>query len=213
MLAWAADNGWRADNPALRVEKFKEANDREAWPQEMIDLVRDHGPPWMWQAVALALYTAQRQGDCLRMRWDQIDKQGRITVRPKKTQKAGVKKLEIMIHPELRKVLDTIPRSSVRILNDARGVPWRSSFAFRASWRKALLKGPLTAIAESKLVFHSLRRTAVEQMLLSGNSHQLVQSITAQTYATIERYAANMRRTELGDAAIERWDQHGRRKR
>ncbi len=67
MLGWSVPRGWRSDNPCLSVPKLKGGDGWAPWPWEMIELVRDHGPSWMWHAVALALYTGQRQGDVLVM--------------------------------------------------------------------------------------------------------------------------------------------------
>ena len=59
--------GYRTDNPCAHVRKLAIGEGWEAWPWEMIELVEKHAPKWMWQAVALALYTGQRQGDVLAM--------------------------------------------------------------------------------------------------------------------------------------------------
>lgn len=63
-----------------------------------------------WWAAALALYTGQRLGDCLAMRWSAINAGGVIAVTQAKTGKA----LLIPIHKRLAGVLlDGIPRRAV----------------------------------------------------------------------------------------------------
>ena len=43
-------------------------------------------------------------------------------------------RLEISVHPSLRRVLDAIPKTSVFVLTNTRGRPW-TSVIFRASWQ------------------------------------------------------------------------------
>jgi DNA-binding NarL/FixJ family response regulator len=69
----------------------------------MIELVRQHGPTWIWQATALALYTGQRQGDVLEMSWAAV-KDGMIEVQQEKTGKT----LSIAAHQQLLSVLQML---------------------------------------------------------------------------------------------------------
>jgi len=62
LISWSVPRGFRSDNPCSHVRKLKIGDGWAAWPWEMIELVRQVGPAWMWQATALALYTGQRQG-------------------------------------------------------------------------------------------------------------------------------------------------------
>ena len=84
MLSWSVPRGWRANNPCLLVPKLKSGDGYKPWPWDMIELVEKHAPRWMWHAVALALYTGQRQDDVLAMTRGKI-KNGLIEVRQEKT--------------------------------------------------------------------------------------------------------------------------------
>jgi hypothetical protein len=84
LISWSVPRGYRADNPCTHVRKLKIGEGWEPWPWEMIELVEKHGPPWMWHAAALALYTGQCQGDVLAMTRKTI-KNGLIDVRQEKT--------------------------------------------------------------------------------------------------------------------------------
>ena len=113
LMTWAVEHEWRDDNPAKDVQKLKLGDGSQPWPPEIIALATgERAPVWMREAVALALYTGQRQGDCLRMRWAHISKDGFVSVRQRKTNKM----MEVAIHRDLKVVLDAIPRRAVTIL-------------------------------------------------------------------------------------------------
>jgi integrase len=200
VITWGIPRGYRADNPCQHVRKLKIGEGWRHWPWEMIELVHEHGPAWMWQATALALYTGQRQGDVLEMSWAAV-KDGMIEVRQEKTGKT----LRITAHQQLLRVLAKVPRSSsVPILTSTRGTPWTSD-GFRASWQKALV-GPLTAIREAGLVFHGLRKSAVVMLLEAGCSDAEVAAITGQSRQMIEHYAKEVNQKRLAAAAILKWE-------
>lgn len=199
LISWSVPRDFRADNPCQHVRKLAIGEGWAPWPWELIELVREHGPAWMWQATALALYTGQRQGDVLEMPWSTV-KSGMIEVHQEKTGKS----LIIPAHQRLLRVLAEIPRSSVRILTSTRCTPW-TSHGFRASWQKALI-GPLSAIREADLVFHGLRKSAVVMLLEAGCSDAEVAAITGQSRQMVEHYAKQVNQRQLAAAAILKWE-------
>ena len=153
----------------------------------------------MWQAVALALYTGQRQGDVLAMTRAKI-KNGLIEVRQEKTGRC----LVIPAHQRLLAVIETMQGSSVQLLTNTRGRPWTKS-GFKASWQKAL-RGPLAPIKEARLVFHGLRKSAVVTLLEVGCTTAEVQAITGQSMQMIEHYAKQVNQKALAASAILKWE-------
>ena len=69
-------------------------------------------------AVELALYTGQRPGGGIAMRWDKLVNGGVVVVQ----EKGGVH-LWIPIHPRLEKVLAGIPKKSLTTLTTPGAVP------------------------------------------------------------------------------------------
>jgi integrase len=70
----------------------------------------------------MALYTGQRKGDLIAMRWDAL--QGDVVVvRQEKTSKH----LALPLHRELRTVIATIPKRAITILCNFDGRPWTKS--------------------------------------------------------------------------------------
>lgn len=192
MLAWSVPRGWRRDNPCREVKPLKGSMPYEPWPLSMIEEARRELRDDQWHAVALALYTGQRLGDVLAMRWDAI-RDGRITVRQAKTGKV----LAIRPHRDLQSILDAIPRRAVTILTTIRGTPWTVD-GFKASWNKRkACKG---------VVFHGLRKSAVVTLLECGCTTAEVQAITGQSIEMVEHYARGRDQARLADAAVLKWE-------
>jgi integrase len=210
-ISWSVPRGYRTDNPCEHVRKLKIGDGWAPWPWEMIELVEKHAPAWMWQATALALYTGQRQGDCLAMSRAKI-KNGLIEVKQEKTGR----ELVIPAHQKLLAVLDSMNRDSVQILTSTRGTPWTQD-GFRASWAgefeapqqtRGVLprQHPLWPIKRAGLVFHGLRKSAVVTLLEAGCTDAEVASITGQSRQMVDHYSRQVNQRKLAASAILKWE-------
>jgi integrase len=195
MFVWSVPRGWRSDNPCRDVKPLKGGEGYAPWPRDVIDNARDELREDLWWCVTLALYTGQRLGDVLAMRWDHIV-DGRISVVQEKTKK----RLLIPIHKDLKAILEKIPKRAVTILTSSEGTPWRGGF--QAVWRKHRPE----AVAKSKLVFHGLRKSAVVTLLEAGCTTAMVQAVTGQSLQMVEHYAKGINQVKLAEAAILRWE-------
>ncbi len=211
VISWGIPRGYRADNPCEHVRKLRIGDGWNPWPWDAIELIEKHGPPWMWQAVALALYTGQRQGDVLAMTRTKI-RNGLIEVKQEKTGR----ELIIPAHHKLQAVLATMKRDTVQILTNTRGLPWTPN-GFRASWNGVLeppqqkfgvlpRPHPLWAIKHGGLVFHGLRKSAVVMLLEVGCTTAEVQAITGQSMQMVEHYAKQVNQRKLAASAILKWE-------
>jgi hypothetical protein len=196
MLGWSVPRGWRPDNPCREVKPLKGGQGYAPWMPDVIEAARLDLRPDLWWVVAVALYTGQRLGDCLAMRWSAINAAGLISVRQEKTDKF----LLIPIHRDLKTVLDTIPRRAVTILTSTEGTPWRG---FQATWGKH----KPTSVKEHGLVFHGLRKSAVVQLLEAGCTDAEVSAITGQTRKMVEHYAKEINQKKMALAAMRKWEQ------
>lgn len=194
MLAWSVPRGWRSDNPCREIKPLKGGEAYEPWPWQVIQQAKAELRADLWWAVALALYTGQRLGDVLAMRWSHIAA-GRISVVQEKTGK----RLLIPIHRDLASVLEKIPRRAVTILTNTDGQPWQGGF--QATWRR---NRPECA---QGLVFHGLRKSAVVTLLEAGCSTAETAAITGQSLQMVEHYAKRVNQEKLASAAILRWEQ------
>lgn len=197
MLAWSVPRGWRPDNPCREIKPLRGGEGYQPWPWEIIETAKVeflNEREDMWWAVAVALYTGQRQGDCLTMRWDHISG-GLLSVKQEKTGK----RLAIPLHKDLRTVLETIPKRAVTILTNTDGKPWTKE-GFKSSWGKT--KPECT----KGLVFHGLRKSAVVTLLEAGCTTAEVAAITGQSMEMVEHYAKHVNQRRLAASAILKWE-------
>lgn len=197
MIAWGVPRRWRNDNPCREIKPLKGGDGYEHWPPEVISAARAeliHNRLDLWWSVALALYTGQRKGDVLRMRWDDISG-GMIAVRQQKTGK----RLAVPIHRDLAAILAEIPRRAVTILTDRSGVPW-TLYSHGGAWtdyRPAATRG---------LVFHGLRKSAVVTLLEAGCTDAEVSAITGQSREIVAHYAKGVNQRKLAVTAMGKWE-------
>lgn len=222
VISWSIPRAYCTTNPCEHVKKLRTGDGWAPWPWEMIELLRQHAPAWMWEAAGLALYTGQRQGDVLAMSRTAV-KGGMIEVRQEKTGRL----LVIPAHQQLLILLAEIearrtaaqdettgdktakPESAV-ILTSSRGTPWTAD-GFRASWRKAFVSegdqpSSLVAIRDAGLVFHGLRKSAVVTLLEAGCTDAEVASITGQSRQMVEHYGRQVNQRKLAASAILKWE-------
>lgn len=185
MLNWAVPREWLTANPCLSIRNItlKGGDPYVPWSRDMIEKFARISKPRLWWVAALALYTGQRRGDCLRINWAD-EKSGVISLRQHKTKKA----LFIPMHAELRALWKEIPRISPTVLCNARDRPWTSN-GFGVEWHKQMREPEFAEFREKRLVFHGLRKSAVVMLLESGCTSAEVGSITGQSLEMIEHYA------------------------
>jgi len=192
-------------NPCLGVLglKLKGGKPYEPWPWSMIELVREVAPARLWEAAALALYTGQRRGDVLSMRWSDIESD-QIQVEQSKTGK----RLWVPVHKDLRSILKELPRTGEFVLRNDHGAPWTES-AFKSAWRRLMDDERLGYIKTRRLVFHGLRKSAVVMLLEAGCTDAEVAAITGQSRDMVEHYALAVNQRRLAAAAILKWEGAG----
>ena len=198
MFAWAVKRKYASDNPFAEIDREDwESADYEPWPEDLIELaLKDEriGLP-----TALLYFTAQRIGDCCRMRWDHIDGPV-IHVRQQKTGK----ELEIPIHARLREALDAAPRRGETILADAKGKPAKDQTI--RTWLQSF--GAAHGYA---VVPHGLRKNAVNALLEAECSVAETSSISGQSLRMVEHYARNRNTKRMGRTAMAKWERAGNR--
>jgi integrase len=202
MLSWSVPRDWRADNPCREVKPLKGSVAYTPWPWEVIEAAERElvgkGRQDLWWAIALALYTGQRLGDCLSMRWSVLSENGLIRVVQEKTGK----QLLIPVHKRLQKVLEAVPRRAVTILTSSEGRPWQG---FQTAWQKHK-PGP---VREAELVFHGLRKSAVVMLLEAGCTEAETAAVTGQSLQMVAHYAKQVNQAKLAATAILKWEAAG----
>jgi integrase len=178
-------------NPASKIKKLKTGPGWKAWPKPSLERGHELLSGSCRVAFMLALYTGQRKGDVLSMRWDDIQ-DGLIRI----TQNKTGKELWIPIHPTLADELQQVAKNGVAVVARRDGRPLTDS-GFNRNWRRQQAKHGFTG-----LQFHGLRRNAVNALLEAGCEIPEVSSITGQSFEMVQHYAQEVNQKRLARSAM-----------
>lgn len=110
-------------NPAHGVARVHtEKKSHQPWPDHVVNKALVAGDATLRLALNLLLYTGQREGDVIRMKWDDIRDDEILVVQ----EKTGTK-VWIPLHRDLKALLDQTARNGEYILNSSWGTPFASS--------------------------------------------------------------------------------------
>lgn len=198
LVAYSIDLGWRRDNPAKNVERFRMGDGFTMWQDEDFrrfvdsDDVGDH----LKRAVVLAYYTGLRVSDLIA-----VPKTARaggvITVTPQKTKHSTKAVAVIDEHPELTKWLSSAPTHFAQtLLADPRGLPWT---------RRTITREMTNAVRKlglAGLSFHGLRKGLTGALAESGATDAEIEAVVPHSAAMTRFYRAQANQKRLASAAI-----------
>jgi integrase len=198
VLSVAKDRGTIATNVCERGGKLYSVDRAEIiWQADHIKAFIEVASDELRLALLMALWTAQRQGDLIRLTWSQYDG-SHIRIRQGKTKARVV----IPVGATLKLALDARrpKKAGGVILRNTRGDPWTGD-GFRTSWGKASTRAGLD---DADLRFHDLRGTAVTRLSLAGCNNQQIAAITGHSEKEVDRIIAAYRgiRLELAEQAM-----------
>lgn len=201
VLGWAVDRGLLDANPASRPRQLKTKPRDEVWSPEDEGRFLERASPAMRLAFLLAIYSAQRQGDILRMAWTQYDGAS-LQLRQSKTGRL----IKVPCHPTLRAVLDATKRAAVTILTTATGRAFKEDY-FRHQWREVTKAAGLEG-----LQFRDLRRTAMVRLAEAGATDIEIAAVSGHEIETTRRILETYvpRTTAMAQAAISKLERHGK---
>jgi integrase len=185
VLSVAKDRGTIATNVCERGGKLYEVDRAEViWKPEHIRGFLGSASNELGFALVLALWTGQRQGDLIRLTWEQYDG-AHIRLRQGK-RKARV---AIPVGAVLKAELDARQPKNGKgcILLNTRGKAWTGD-GFRTSWGKAWDDATKTNPAlDDGVRFNDLRGTAVTRLALAGCTVPEIASLTGHSLKDVER--------------------------
>lgn len=198
VLSWAKERGKLRVNPLIKPGRYYQGSRRDrVWSDEEERAFLAAVPARMRLPFLLAIWTAQRQGDLLRLSWTAYSG-GFIRLRQSKT---GAR-VEIPVSAPLRAALDAAKGergSATTILVTSDGTPWTSD-GFRSSWRKACAKAGIDG-----LTFHDLRGTAITRLAVAGASEAQIAAVSGLSLkdvtSILDRHYLKRDR-ELAESAI-----------
>lgn len=193
LISFAVDRGLRQDNPAFKIGALKTGEGHRVWTAAEVKAMTSDAAGDVALPVLIALHTAMRRGDVLKLPWSAYDGQW-IRMRQSKTGKH----LELPVPAALKAVLDTTTRRSVLICATATGRAWSDDhFSHRfAEVRKHL------GLAED-LHFHGLRHTRLTALAEAGATEaELMATSGHKTAAMVGRYTQHARQSGLAQRAV-----------
>ena len=199
LMSFGVDRGMVARNPCEKGGRLYVADRAEkVWSDATLATLFASASPEITAAVMFALWTGQRQSDCLTARWDDLQ-DGKIAVRQAK----GGSPVLVPLGAPLASIVATLPRTEAgTILTNSYGEAWTGN-GFRASFRKAVARASII----DDLHFHDLRGTAVTRMALAGCSTPEIAAVTGHSPRDVDSILAVHYlggRAELAEQAIRR---------
>lgn len=200
IMAFGVDKEKIKRNPCEKAGRLADTGTRreKVWSAADISKFKEAAPTQVLEAFMMALWTGQRQGDLLRLKWSAYDG-AHIRLEQSKT-KARV---TIKVSDDLKKILDAKRAAlfgkeiaALTILTTLHGKPWTSD-GFRTSWGKALEKAGIEG-----LTFHDLRGTFITNArragasiedIASASGHKIsdVRSILEMHYLAVDHEASD----------------------
>jgi integrase len=196
LVHFAIDNGWRKDDPTVRIKKFADG-EFHTWTDEEIAAYER-----CWAigtrertAFALLLYTGQRASDVKAMSWQDVENAVIRVVQGK----TGAK-LWIPLHQELARILDAWPKTNLVMLTTSFRKPFTSKgFSNYMAARIALAGLP------ERCVTHGLRKAAARRLAEAGCSANEIAAVTGHTtLEEVARYTKAADQKRLAQSAIGR---------
>lgn len=210
---WGRPRGMIDANPAEGVPKIRRPRslpkaNRPWTPAEEEAVMRRAGH--LAVPIALARFAGMRQGDAISVPWSAYD--GRA-LRFQQGKTGGV--VELPVHPSLKAILDTTPRTSVTIAATMKRIRtadpeavqhrvWTGS-GFRASFFKLIRQLRAEGLVGPGLTFHGLRHTCGTWLAEAGADTRTIAAWLGQKSENMARHYSEQEDTRRRtDAALRR---------
>jgi integrase len=195
LFRFAMARGLTLADPTAGIGKLKGGDGYLRWTLADIEAFRLSAQPMMLLALELGLYTGQRLSDVIQLAWSDYDGH-RIRLRQQKTGTS----LSIPVHPDLKAILEALPRLGRTILTTKTGLAFHPR-VFSRDFRDARIKAGLP----DGLSFHGLRHTAAARLAELGAGGPEIQAITGhKSLKLVEHYIRQASQELQADRAISR---------
>jgi integrase len=173
-------------------------------PDQVVEQTIANGDAVLKLGLYLLLFTGQREGDVVRMKWEDIRKyDGRDEIQVNQ-EKTGAK-IWVPLHRDLKTLLDATPHASDFILNSTWGRPFASS---QSLYEK--IKIVLKKTGNVDFVPHGLRATAAVRLIEAGCSEDQAAAITGHRDMNVLRgYLRGVNQAKLARQAISKQEAAG----
>lgn len=215
LISFGIPRGFATINPVKETEKVDyEPNPHEPWPDWAFELFMEHARPSLKLPVISAFYTGQRSIDVIPMK---RPTGGEISLIARKTNKPVWRP----IHSEYADLIARLaPGDSAALHLREDGEPLTLA-GFRTAWQREMTsvnakgqptgaspakKAAMTRLREAGMVFHGLRKNAVNTLLEVGCTEAEVSAIVEMSEQMVRHYSRDVNKRELarsGSAKLE----------
>ena len=196
LLSFAVENGWRTDNPALKIKKYKTGT-HHSWTDQELSSYEGRWPLGTRERLAfdLLLYTGQRGGDVISMKRSDLA-QGVLSLTQQKTGTA----LRIPIHPALDRSLKAYAPKGMHLIGDIHGRPIK-----RGTLTRLIRVAVKAAGLPERCVAHGLRKAVLRRLAEGGASEKMLAAVSGhKSTRELQRYTAEANQAQLAQQAINR---------
>lgn len=187
LFGWARTRGITTAHPTESLERiYKADRSDKVWDDKSLSAVISASPEPLTWAIRLAVCTGLRQGDLISLPWSAVSDVA-IRWRTSKRKKDAI----IPITPQLRELLDEIPRRSPIVLTSSTGKPWTSD-GLRTSFGKAKDKAGIEGLR-----WHDFRGTAVTHLAKTRLRTRDIARIIGWSEAKVEGIMARYVSTDV----------------
>jgi integrase len=197
VLEFAVSCEMIAANPARGLKGHKPGAGWRTWTEEEIAKFEARHPLGTKArlAFALALYTAQRRADLLKMGWQHV-RGNRISLRQQKTQRD----LVIPIHPALAQAVAAAPRDNMTFITTSSGERYARGEHLSRAFCTWCEEAGVTGAS-----IHGLRKAACRRLAEAGCSANEIAAISGHlTLREVARYTSAASQERLADRALAR---------
>jgi integrase len=182
LLKWGVNADFCPTNVAAEIPALETTGRvRGPWPQDLVDAFRERATGRTLLLFDLMTETWQRIGDCLSMRWSDLDADG-ITLTPTKTKGKKPEPIYIPLTARLRQSLAAAPRKGLFIVCQDNGL----KVSYPLAWKNVMdIRRQIGAEAWDN---HALRHYAASQIAaLPGMTADHVKAITGHSADAMAR--------------------------
>ena len=206
ILSVAKDRGKIGVNPCERGGRLYDGDRSESvWSDAALGMMLEASYVELQSALLLGLWTGQRQGDLIGLKWSAYDGKY-LRVHQSKTKR----RVLIPVGNILKRHLDGMKQvQDEHILKNTLGKKWTSD-GFRTSWGKAFVKAKIN----EDLTFHDLRGSAVVRLALVDATVPQIASFTGHSLKDVEDILDKHylgRDVKLAEAAVMRMNENEER--
>lgn len=179
-----------------RPKRLKKQN--RAWTDAEFSSFIEHCSEAMRRAAILGRYTAMREADIVRMPWSWYDG-ARILV----TQEKTGEQVWMKAHPEVRRLLDGIPRVGDLVIVGERGQPIKGEHFASYFWQQKKRLAKAIGFPMS-VTFHGLRTTVATALADSGADERTIAGVTGhRDLKSVRVYTEEANRKRANERAVD----------